>query len=235
LIAAIVREAARRFRDKVAVVDADGDQLTYFDLFHRSEAIAGGLLESGVQAGDVVALALPSSLDYVVAYLGAARIGAISAGINPRLSPHERERVLARCAPKVVISDAADIPKGEPLRGKPPGRPDPERPVTVVFTSGTTGEPKGAVFRNRQLAAITMFDSGGAWGSRDEERPMLSSTEMCHVGFMTKLPWYLRTGSRIHVARGRCPPNDQRAAHAIGRRHRRADRADAPAAQLRRL
>jgi acyl-CoA synthetase (AMP-forming)/AMP-acid ligase II len=201
LIAGIVREAARRFRDKVAVVDADGDQLTYFDLFHRSEAIAGGLLESGVEVGDVIALALPSSLDYVVAYLGAARIGAISAGINPRLSAHERERVLARSEPKLVISDAADIPKGEPIRGRPPTRSDPERPVAVVFTSGTTGEPKGAVFRNRQLAAITMFDSGGTWGSRDEDRPMLSSTEMCHVGFMTKLPWYLRTGSRIHVLR----------------------------------
>jgi acyl-CoA synthetase (AMP-forming)/AMP-acid ligase II len=73
--------------------------------------------------------------------------------------------------------------------------------VTIVFTSGTTGEPKGAVFRNRELAAITMFDSGGNWGTKGGGQPMLSSTEMCHVGFMTKLPWYLRAGSRIHLLR----------------------------------
>jgi acyl-CoA synthetase (AMP-forming)/AMP-acid ligase II len=80
----------------------------------------------------------------------------------------------------------------------PPLILDPDRPATIVFTSGTTGEPKGAVFTNRQLAAITMFDNGGVWGNGG---PMLSSTEMCHVGFMTKLPWYLRAGSRVHVLR----------------------------------
>jgi len=198
LIGGVVREAARRFRDDVALVSSDGEEVTYLDLYHRSEAAAGWLFEQGVGEGDVVAIALPSGIDYVIAYLAAARIGAITTGINPRFGPDERARVIERAGPKLVVE--APIP--ERSADRPPRLPlDPYRVATIVFTSGTTGEPKGAVFRNRELAAITMFDSGGNWGTKGEGRPMLSSTEMCHVGFMTKLPWYLRTAARIHLLR----------------------------------
>ena len=222
MIPGVVQEAARLFRDRVAFVSADGVELTYFDLFHLSEAVAAGLLARGVGPGSVVALALPSGLDYVIAYLASARLGAIATGINPRFGPEERAAVIDRAKPSIVIASgdlAESVPSGmatevvatsiakddilPTLRGSedeaPPRLPlDPERVATIVFTSGTTGEPKGAVFRNRQLAAITMFDNGGKW---DGGGPLLSSTEMCHVGFMTKLPWYLRAGSRIHVLR----------------------------------
>jgi acyl-CoA synthetase (AMP-forming)/AMP-acid ligase II len=208
MIPGVVREAARRFRDRVSFVSHEGAALTYIDLYVQSEAVAAGLNERGVCPGDVVALALPSSFDYVIAYLAAARIGAITTGVNPRFSPDERAKVIARAAPKLVIATdelahgmPADVDTINALLvsdEKPPKRLplDPQRIATIVFTSGTTGEPKGAVFRNRQLAAITMFDNGGQWGNGG---PMLSSTEMCHVGFMTKLPWYLRAGSRIHL------------------------------------
>jgi acyl-CoA synthetase (AMP-forming)/AMP-acid ligase II len=193
LIAGIVREAARRFRDRVAIVAPDGEA-TYLDLYHRSEAAAVVLHSQGVGEGDVVALDMPSSLAYVVAYLASARLGAITTGINPRFGPLERERVIERAQPKVVLTEAIEA---ETTDLQPPKvGVDRNRPVTIVFTSGTTGEAKGAVFRNRELAAITMFDSGGVWGNGG---PMLSSTELCHVGFMTKFPWYLRAGSRIHM------------------------------------
>jgi acyl-CoA synthetase (AMP-forming)/AMP-acid ligase II len=217
----VVREAAKRFGDRVALVAEDtGVRLTYRELHQLTEAVAPGLHERGVRTGDVVALALPSGLDYVVAYLAAARIGAITTGINPRFSADERAKVFARAQPKLVIATdalAGGIPSDvdteivedstakhdilPTLRGDyvaPKVRLHPRRPAAIVFTSGTTGEPKGALFRNTQLAAITMFDNGAAWGNGG---PMLSSTEMCHVGFMTKLPWYLRAGSRIHVLR----------------------------------
>lgn len=220
MIPGVVREAAMRFRDRVALVAPDGYDVTYFDLYHLSEHVAAGLAARGVQPGDVVSLVLRSSPDYVIAYLAAARVGAITAGVNPRLGPHERGRVLERSQPKLVIA-TDDLVDGIPpetdtevvelagstdailtsLRGDSAPRRlpvDPQRPVAIVFTSGTTGEPKGAVFRNRQLAAITMFDTGGTWGGGG---PMLVSTELAHVGFMTKLPWYLRAGGRMHMLR----------------------------------
>src|SRR5207244_13393045 len=75
---------------------------------------------------------------------------------------------------------------------------DPDRPVAIVLTSGTTGAPRGAVFAGRQLAAIARMDAGDEWGGGG---PMLASTELVHIGFMTKLPWYLRKGMRIHLLR----------------------------------
>ncbi len=64
------------------------------------------------------------------------------------------------------------------------------------MTSGTTGTPKGAVFTSRQLSAIARMDAGD---SRGTGRALLAATEFAHIGFMTKLPWYLDTGSRLHL------------------------------------
>jgi acyl-CoA synthetase (AMP-forming)/AMP-acid ligase II len=220
LIAGVVKQAGKRFRGQVALVTPEGYEVTYLDLCRLTEQVASGLMRGGVRPGDVVTLVLRSSAEYVVAYLAAARIGAITAGVNPRLGPHERARIIERSTPRLVIA-SEDLAAGMPpdvdaeivmptdsvdsllpsLRGdeQAPRLPlDPERRAAIVFTSGTTGEPKGAVFRNRQLAAITMFDTSGTWGGGG---PMLVSTELCHVGFMTKLPWYLRTGARMHLLR----------------------------------
>jgi acyl-CoA synthetase (AMP-forming)/AMP-acid ligase II len=73
---------------------------------------------------------------------------------------------------------------------------DPDRPVAVVFTSGTTGEPKGAVFTWRQLEAIGDIDGGGRWGGGGRA---LSSTSFAHLGYMTKLPQALRGGGTTFI------------------------------------
>ena len=72
--------------------------------------------------------------------------------------------------------------------------------MAIVFTSGTTGLPKGAVFCERQLAAVAAADTGGAWAAPGEPGPaMLASTQFAHIGFTTKLPWYLRLATRTHI------------------------------------
>ncbi len=68
---------------------------------------------------------------------------------------------------------------------------DPERPVAIIFTSGTTGLPKGAVYCNRQLAFITATDVGDTWGGGGRT---FTGTSFAHLGFMTKLPGNLRRG-----------------------------------------
>ncbi|HEX6476637.1 MAG TPA: fatty acid--CoA ligase family protein, partial [Acidimicrobiales bacterium] len=69
--------------------------------------------------------------------------------------------------------------------------PDPDRAVAIVFTSGTTGMPKGAVFGNRQLQAITAADVGDVWGGGGRT---MAGTSFAHLGFMTKLAGALRSG-----------------------------------------
>jgi acyl-CoA synthetase (AMP-forming)/AMP-acid ligase II len=199
MLAATVRAAAQRFGDLVAFVDPDGRPLTYRELDHRSDAVAAGLARAGVAEGDRVALRLPSDTGYVIAYAAAAKLGAITAGINPRLAPPEQDALVALADPAIVLDEPASVPVGEPASA-PSLPPDPARAVAVVFTSGTTGQPKGAVFAEAQLAAIAEVDTGSAWGSATAPGPaMLASTQFAHIGFMTKLPWYLRLATRTHV------------------------------------
>jgi acyl-CoA synthetase (AMP-forming)/AMP-acid ligase II len=81
--------------------------------------------------------------------------------------------------------------------GSPPDLPpDPDRPVAIVFTSGTTGTPKGAVFAGRQLDAISQVDGGRRWGGGGRS---LASTSFAHLGTMTKLPQLLRSGGTSYV------------------------------------
>ena len=160
-----------------------------------------GLLEHGVAAGDVVALVGPSDIDYVVAYLAAAKIGAITAGVNPRYTPSERVAVLEVARPAIVV-DAGDVGRLERAGARPPALdPDPDRLVAIVFTSGTTGTPKGAMFGNRELLAIAHadipnFDDEASWGAGGA---MLASTAFAHIGSMTKMPWYLRLGTTTYL------------------------------------
>src|SRR5205814_7818320 len=86
----VVGEAARRFTDTPAYVAAERWSVTYADLDRVSDEVAAGLVARGVGPGDVVALALPACPEYFVAYLASAKAGAVTAGVNPRLSAPER-------------------------------------------------------------------------------------------------------------------------------------------------
>jgi acyl-CoA synthetase (AMP-forming)/AMP-acid ligase II len=223
-LAVVVPEAARRFGNTPAFVTPDGHELSYAQLDRLSdEAAAGFSSRLGIGEGQLVVLALPSNLDYVVAYAALAKLGAVTAGINPRLTAPERARIVDRVRPDHVLATAT-LADGLPLRtpvtviepapapdtilaelrdgfadATPPPLADPAHPdrlVAVVFTSGTTGTPKGAMFANAELAAITTADVGDRWGGGGH---LLATTAFAHVGFMTKLAWYLRLGTTQHL------------------------------------
>jgi acyl-CoA synthetase (AMP-forming)/AMP-acid ligase II len=197
-LAGSVAEAADRFGHRPAFVDPDGTVLTYADLHTRSDEVASGLARRGIGVGAVVGLVLPSTSAWVVAYAAVAKVGATAAGVNPRLTEFERRSCLDRVEPDLVIDDADQV-ESLRVRGATPDRPvnDPDRPVAIVFTSGTTGVPKGAWFTDRQLTAITGYDVGPGWG--DAPLPQYGSTQFAHIGFTTKLPWYLRMGATTHL------------------------------------
>jgi len=223
VIAAVSDEAADRFGDTPAFIAADGWALSYRELARRSHAVAAGLAHRGIGEGDVVALVLPSVPEYVVAYVALARLGAITAGVNARLTRDERAAVLAVAQPDYVIATAELMPEldaiasadtytltparsahemfdglGEPGNWVEPLPDDPDRPVAIVFTSGTTGLPKGAVFASRQLDFITLVDTGRRWGGGGAQ---LAGTSFAHLGPMTKLPGTLLRGGTTYLTR----------------------------------
>ena len=212
-VVAVLRDAARRIGDveayvEIALADAPGlgsagpdgrRRLTFGAWDEAADGVASLLADRGVRKGDVVCLLLPSSIDYAVCYQAAARLGAVTSGVNLRLGEGEREAVLARCRPKVTVVDTALSPAALPPgvgqvveRGElaaAAGRPaprlpvlSPEDPVCVVWTSGSTGRPKGALFDHRNLAAVA---AGSDVLSQPGDR-RLSPLPFAHVGYMTR-------------------------------------------------
>ncbi len=206
MLPSTLAEAARRFADRTAYVAPAGWALTYADVDRISDEAAVGLEQRGVRAGDVVALVLPPGPEYLLAYCAAAKLGAITAGVNDRLSADERLAVLDVADPSIVL-DAGEFPAADApakvlhdlrVRGETPpaGGDDPSQPVAIIFTSGTTGLPKGALYCNRQLAFITQTDVGDTW---DGGGRSCSGTSFAHLGFMTKLPGALRRGGTTFI------------------------------------
>ena len=216
MLATTVAEAGDRYGDRIAVRTSDGDELGYRDLDRASDEAAVGLAALGITRGSLVLLSLPSGLDYIVAYVAAAKLGAATGGINPRLSASERGDLASGAAPDLVLTapgltdglpnhlhiETVDPDSGPPLaelrssgEAPPTVALDPDEPVCLCFTSGSTGRPKAAWFGGRQLLAAADLDSGGAWG----DGHLIAGTAMAHVGFMTKIPWQLAAGATIHV------------------------------------
>jgi acyl-CoA synthetase (AMP-forming)/AMP-acid ligase II len=220
VFAAAIAHAAREFRDRPAMYSSTGWHFSFGDLDRFTDEAAVGLARRGIKHGDVVALALPSTPDYVIAYGALAKIGAISAGVNPKLAPPERSTLVNECAQathviatdalasamqidaetiEISIADHPDALLSElRVRGEsPPALPhDRDRVVAIVFTSGTTGLPKGAVFTEQLLYNNATVDIGNGWG---EGGPITGNTQFCHVGFMAKVPAQFWAGTTYHV------------------------------------
>jgi acyl-CoA synthetase (AMP-forming)/AMP-acid ligase II len=206
-----LREAARRFGESTAYVTPHNWPLSYIDLDRVTDEVAVGLRQRGIREGDVVGLVFPPGVEYLVCYLAIAKVGAITAGVNDRLAAPERARILDIADPALVLgapdrgitrADTVECAPAESLdellrelrvRGDAPPAlaPDPERAVAIVFTSGTTGTPKGALYGDRQLQFITDTDVGDNWGGGGRS---YNGTSFATLGFMSKLPGNLRRG-----------------------------------------
>lgn len=185
----------------IAPAGADGRRrLTFGQWDDAADGVARLLAGHGVRRGDVVCLLLPSSIDYAVCYQAAARLGAVTSGLNLRLGAAEQASVTARVRPRVTVVDTtlvADerlppdaggiVPRAALADAAGDAAPhlpslDAGDPVTVVWTSGSTGVPKGAVFDHRNLQAVA---AGTDVLSRPGDR-RLSPLPFCHVGYMTR-------------------------------------------------
>jgi acyl-CoA synthetase (AMP-forming)/AMP-acid ligase II len=222
VLAEVVREASARFGDRPALSTPDGWTCSYRELDHLSDEVAVWLQRTqGIGAGSVVALAMPTSVEFLVIYSALAKLGAITAGINPHLTPAEQRSAVDACRPDGLITNSretadamdvsrtvvvelvdrlADVCRTMRVADEAPAvlPAELDRGVAICFTSGSTGQPKGALFRERQLRSIFELDTGGAWGGG---APSIIGTQFAHIGAMTKVPWLLAGGATLYALR----------------------------------
>src|ERR1700710_836623 len=190
--------AVAAFGDREAYVEG-ARRITFAAWMAAADGVAAELAARGVRRGDVVAIALPPSIDYAIAYAAIARLGAVASGLNVRLGPREVEAICA-CAPPAL----AFVDEQAPLAGLPSGievlagpelaaaasrapltasRGRSSEPVVIIWASGTTGVPKGAWFDHDCLrAAVT---TAGVMAAPFDRR--LVPTPFAHAGYMAKV------------------------------------------------
>jgi 2-furoate---CoA ligase len=150
--------AAERDADREAVVDG-ATRLTYTGLLDRASRLAGGLAELGVGRGDRVAALLKNRVETVTLYWAAQWLGACFVPLNFRLSSEEVAYCVRDAGAAVVVFEDVSAPAAGELRGDhtlvdvdslPRGDPHPGaldlddgEPSLMLYTSGTTGRPKG--------------------------------------------------------------------------------------------
>uniref|UniRef100_UPI00083133A4 non-ribosomal peptide synthetase n=1 Tax=Actinomadura macra TaxID=46164 RepID=UPI00083133A4 len=157
----LVEAQARRSPDAVAVV-FEGIELTYAELDARADRLARHLIERGVGAESLVAVALERGVELVVALLGVLKSGAAYLPVNPEDPADRIALLLEDAAPALVLDDPEAVARWSvPDGGGRAARPiDGRSAAYVIYTSGSTGRPKGVLVSHQSVANRVLWMRG---------------------------------------------------------------------------
>src|SRR5581483_2063680 len=172
----LIEDVLERFpasKPALLAIGAGGERRVWHfgELIARSAGLSGAFAARGVRRGDVVMTLVGNRIEWVLSLLACWRMGAIALPCNTQLRRHDLELRVAAAAPALCVADEAllaELPEGVPVmtlgdvaevmgEERPQEPPveaadlDPEDGALIVFTSGTTGEPRGALHAQRYL------------------------------------------------------------------------------------
>ena len=209
-----IRAAALRDLDRIALRD-EHTALNYRQLIDAMAATAERLADAGVGRGDVVAICAFNSAHYVVAYMAAVAMGAVVAPLPQSASADSLTRMVADCDARLVLVDAetsalfaadairapvhdlgaitAAHPHDEALFMWP--RLDPDERFNIIYSSGTTGTPKGIV--QSHAMRDTHVRLGEACGYRVRCVTLLSTPLYSNTTLISLLPTLALGGTAV--------------------------------------
>ncbi|HVT64976.1 MAG TPA: FadD3 family acyl-CoA ligase [Mycobacteriales bacterium] len=217
-IPALVLEAGKKYRDAEAVVDG-ARRVTFGELADLALSAAGECIRRGVQPGDRVGIWAPNTLDWVVAALGTLAAGGILVPLNTRYKGEEANWILDRSGSRLcfvsppflgndypaMLGDRAGAVLLEPSLWQAGPTPDvhqrvdavgPDDTGDLIFTSGTTGKPKGVV--TTQAQTIEVFDTWSRIvGLREADRYLVVNPFFHTFGYKAGIIACLLRGATI--------------------------------------
>jgi acyl-CoA synthetase (AMP-forming)/AMP-acid ligase II len=198
----------------------DGRVLTYGELDSLMDRVAASLQRDGIEAGEVISICAASCVEYGAIFLGALRAGVAVAPLAPSSTPQALATMLVDCGAKILFRDDAikaelagqELPAAlrqvpmsmqnwlAPEGAQPrPVHIDPRAPFNIIYSSGTTGTPKGIVQSHRMRwahvhrAALARYDRTAVTIC---STPLYSNTTL--VSF---LPTLARGGTAVLMAK----------------------------------
>jgi acyl-CoA synthetase (AMP-forming)/AMP-acid ligase II len=200
-VGGLLLRSARRWPDADALVE-DQTVLTHAQTAAMAGQVARRLLARGVRPGDRIAFALPNGWRYAVAYYGAQLTGAVAVLVNTRFAPPEIEYVLTDSGASFVIVDAETAARVPPACSHwdvdeltAPGPDATDLPglsaassdvANILYTSGTTGQPKGAMQTHGNLV-FNAGTVGSAVGATAADRTLVVAPMFHATGIVSQL------------------------------------------------
>ena len=195
-LAHILAQSAAAHPQRPALV-GDTGTVTHQEIDRQARVAAGALRARGIEPGDRVALMLPNGPAFVAAALGTWRLGAVIVPLNFLLAKPEVESRLEASTPRVFVEGEDEL-QAEPL-DEIVDREDAD-PATILFTSGTSGKPKGAILTHGSLgAAARNVQNALELGPEDV---VLGAAPFSHVlGLSAGLVSTLMSGAALAIVR----------------------------------
>lgn len=213
-----LKRYAQKLPEKPAVSDKHV-QLTYAELLTKVQRETVILQEHGVTCADKIAVLAVSKVDYVISYLAVQYLGAVSVPIDKSLGVAAVQSICEQTQVKLLIGDEKHKLETVPflslkeltkqvLAGDDAGKEmaeaakitDMEQPAEMLFTSGTTGTPKGVVLSYRAIAASMENTSRGNGLKREDV--MLLSLPLGHSFGMRVLRACIHMGASVVLQNG---------------------------------
>jgi long-chain acyl-CoA synthetase len=168
-LADLVRRQAQTRPEGVALIQPRPVRrtMTWAELDRRVDAVAAGLSAHGLLPGHRIAICGPNSVEFVVAYFATLRAGYVAVPMNPESTVGELRRMINDCGARVLFTAANQPLEGirqidlttpdgldqlSEVRTQPVSSPrDPEALAVLLYTAGSSGEPKAAMLTHRAL------------------------------------------------------------------------------------